>query len=284
MLKVVHIDVTRAVLEALGWPGGKERVNRVACAAAFPDEVESIAVEHLGTHFLSWNFGAFTHFCRPVDPREGIFRGYSYHRDWSCPQFEPPGCKVSARPGAWGWLMDAEAMATEPLSQLLRTLDGHASVSLDDLTFPTAATMAGWVESLLGRAGSLSSARTEHAVDTLCGWALHFVQDCCVPHHVQGLLLGGHDRFEGEVAGIWRSRPELRDLSKLPRPSPHQVVSLRAACEQAATSALEQLSSADDDEAPKPPGLGATSAWVALVSCIKHTSIASSYLMERYAH
>lgn len=56
---------------------------------------------------------------------------------------------------------------------------------------------------------------TAPAYSKECGHALHFVQDACVPHHVWGLLLWGHQEWEDDIEERWiQHRAMLEDAGE----------------------------------------------------------------------
>lgn len=202
MNSAFHIDASKRVALACGWPGD---VNLLARNAAYPDEVRAVLVEGLGAHAFGHNFAAFTHFCKPVEDEAGwSFRGYNYSRDASLPQLPLPDKHVTAEPYAWGPPILSTFWDDEPLAALLNVLEGHASTAADHLTFPTAANMASWVELNYEELDAAPDRSTDEQA-ILAGYMLHFVQDCCVPHHVLGVLLAGHSEFEAAIDDLWRT-------------------------------------------------------------------------------
>lgn len=233
-----HIDATKTIAKFLGWGGHQ---NLLAKSAAYPDSVEAVEVEGLGLHYLGHNFAAFTHFCRPVG--DGLFRGYCYGRDPSTPHFDFPLRKVISHPTAWiigaggvGSAIGPHEWEQEPLTRLLRTLEGHGSTGVEDITFPTAAVMAEWVW------GVSTMVDRGLRTDVLVGYVAHFVQDCCVPHHAMGALLLGHSSFEALIGDLWRKWSVDGTAQVLIDKAREQPIdpakSVRTLCEEAATASV----------------------------------------------
>lgn len=79
---------------------------------------------------------------------------------------------------------------------LLRPLRGASDVELLRGPHPDAASLADWhyAQAMQAmRAGEPETAYFE------LGYALHLVQDLCVPHHARNTILSGHERFEVEA-------------------------------------------------------------------------------------
>jgi hypothetical protein len=131
---------------------------------------------------------------------------------------------------------------SEPLTHLLRALDGRASICADDLTFPTAAVMAEWLW------GVLLGSRDQKQTDALVGYAVHFLQDCCVPHHALGALLLGHAEFEAMLGEtwIWWVNDGTADalIDKACAQKLDREKSIRTLCEEAARVSLVSASRA----------------------------------------
>ena len=212
-----HIDMTKVLAEAIGWKGD---VNLLARNASFPDDARVITIEGYGAHLFGKNIASFTHFCRPVLGTEGVrFEGYGYKIDRSVPHFDLSNRKVVPAPKEWGFpiAQDESLLLDEPLAKLIATLTDPATkgcIEADELTYPTAANMAAWAskaaEKLRG-GGQLS----QKAIDTLAGWIMHFVEDCCVPHHAEGLCLKGHQGYEGDLEERWREMRGNGEAQKL---------------------------------------------------------------------
>lgn len=204
MNQSTHIDMSLSVAEQVGWKGDKKLLAR---NAAYPDQVRCIEVEGYGAHVVGRNLASLAHFCRPINGQKPItYQGYCWMRDRSTPHIELSKRKVISKPAEWGFPTDEMTQDCEPLFDLVRTLTGHGCLEADEFTYPTAAVMAGWCEKVMRilPPALYSGARRQEALDTLAGWALHFVQDCCVPHHVECLLLKGHSGFEGDCEERWR--------------------------------------------------------------------------------
>lgn len=188
----LHVAMTKEAALAIGWRGD---VNMLARSAVCPDTVPVIKVESLGSHLLGHNFASFTHFCRPISDADGtVFRGYNYKRDRSLPGLDLPDKTVSSNYVGWGDLLFLSQKEKDPLNVLLEGMKARGdSMALDEMTFPTAATMAEWFEGCTGRLGY-------PAFDAAAGCTVHFLQDCAVPHHAMGLLADGHQAFEGDLS------------------------------------------------------------------------------------
>lgn len=236
-----HIDASKRVALLCGWPGD---LNVLAKAASFPDEVRSVLVEGLGAHALGHNFAAFTHFCKPVKDDLGwVYRGYCYNRDESLPQLPLPNRRVIASPQAWGPPIPSTLWDAEPLDAVLRVLDGHASIAADHMTFPTAANMAEWVQAAWDDVFDAED-RDSYEHNILAGYMLHFVQDCCVPHHVLGVLLAGHSEFEAAIDDLWRTWAQNGRADQIITDELKRVKagsSVRAVCEAAALDSRVSL-------------------------------------------
>lgn len=202
MIGRTHIDMTSFVADIVEWPGDRKLLAR---NAAFPDEVRSVEVEGVGAHIFGHNLAALCHFVRPVG--EYRFHGYCWKKDRSLPHIDLPNRVVNPKPGAWPFPIDYELERKEPLAVLIHTLDfpsTHGSIAADEVTYPTAAIMANWIECAFRDVRHVEEARRQEARDVLAGWACHLAaQDPVVPHHAAGLLLDGHSAFEGEVDEQW---------------------------------------------------------------------------------
>jgi len=185
----LHVALTKHVALSIGWRGA---ISNVARAAILPDAVRTLEAAGIGAHFLGHNLASLTHFCRPMG--EGLFRGYNYHRDRSLPNVNLPDRDVTPRPDGWPAVLTDEERERDPVAVLVRGAASRGdSIALDELTFPTAATMAAWLEGCL-------SGKAWESFDVISGMICHFAQDCAVPHHAMGLLGDGHQAFEGDAS------------------------------------------------------------------------------------
>jgi len=194
-----HIALTKVVIETLGWRGN---CNLVAQNADYPDRVRAVEVEKYGAYVIGRNLASLTHFVRPVG--DGKFMGYCWGHDSSVPHIDLSSVKVIPKPGAWGWPIDDEMAAKEPLAVLVRglTQPGHiGSIQADELTYSTTAIVGEWVfDCYKALAKKLTGEERQKALDTIAGWQFHFgAQDPAVPQHSIGVLLDGHSGFEGDV-------------------------------------------------------------------------------------
>lgn len=167
-----------------------------ASYAATPDAVADVCLGRLGTHVLGHSAAGLMHFTCPT--ASGHMRGYSWRMDASIPTplrtLDLPLGDVTHRPDRWLDLgVSSAAAAAHPLAALLRDLTGKAPLDADALTFPTSAVLAAWLERL--PAGPLRT-----------GCICHLVQDACVPHHVRGYLLRGHQEYEAAMHVEWCRR------------------------------------------------------------------------------
>lgn len=224
-----HVALTAAVLDVLEYPGDHKLVAK---NAYYPDLVLSIAVEGQGSHIFGRNLASLVHFTIPYAK---IFRGYCWKRDDSLPHMDLGGRKVIPHPEAWGSPIIGELVYEEPFNQLVDDLKAsHSCIEADDITYSTAAVMAGWVQfAYAATPPTLTADR-----DTLLGWALHLTaQDPCVPHHAMGWLLAGHSGFEGDMGELlnkWMKSGRLqKEIAKYKDQKP-QYVRLRDLAEATA--------------------------------------------------
>ncbi len=221
MNRSTHIDLTKTVALAVGWPGD---VNTLARSAALPDEVLTVRVKGAGHHFLGHNLASLCHFCVPYG--DG-FRGYNYKMDGSLPGWNLPDAEVFASNSGWH-LNQACQDGPDPLDELLH--NKKIRHSADELTFPSAAIMAQWLAIEFKYHNGYNKTR-----DYIAGMICHFVQDCCVPHHARGVLASGHRSFEGKLDDEWPHFKEGREWKindKIAMPK-----SIREICEREAAIA-----------------------------------------------
>lgn len=242
MNQSTHIDMSLTVLEALGWTGD---AKLVAKNAAFPDQVRLIEVTGLGFNFMGHGFQSLEHFGMP-GPKDAegrfVLNGYCFKRDKSVPHLDLPNRTTIVHPEAWGdAVQKADTEKAEP-TYTITHVPGYKTYA-DEMTFAAASAMADWTEKTYRK---LRVAKEAALCDTTAGWAFHFVQDLCVPHHVLLLLLDGHSGFEGDVDECWNrmkgagtvnellktlvkadnaSEPTIRAIAE--HTAPKSVVSLR---------------------------------------------------------
>lgn len=164
--------------------------------AAAPDAVADVCLGRLGTHVLGHSAAGLMHFTSPT--ASGHMRGYSWRMDASIPTplrtLDLPLGDVTHRPDRWLDLgVSSAASAAHPLAALLRDLTGKAPLDADALTFPSSAVLAAWLE------------RLPHG-PVRTGCLCHLAQDLCIPHHVRGYLLRGHQEYEAAAHVEWCRR------------------------------------------------------------------------------
>ncbi len=210
-----HIAMTRAVVEALGWPGDR---NLVARSARWPDDARVIEVEKYGAHVIGKNLASLTHFTRPVGG--GKYIGYCWKLDKSVPHIDLSSVKVIPKPEAWGdWAEDdPEIQAAEPFAKLVKDLTGHASIQADEITYSTAAVMAAWAfETYVKLAKKLPPGpERQKVLDILAGMDFHLgAQDPAVPHHGACVMLDGHAGFEGDTDECYKRMEGSGEIGEL---------------------------------------------------------------------
>lgn len=204
MLESTHIAMSKAVLDAVEWPGDR---NYAARNAAFPDEVRSIEVEKYGAHVIGKNLSSLVHFCRPT--AGGHFAGYCWSSDKSVPKIDLSKVQAISKPDEWGFPVQPQVdiVAVEPFALLLESLrKSHSSLQADEVTYTTSAVMAGWTRQSFGKiAQRLIGQEKDRALGALAGWTFHLgAQDPVMPHHANGTLLDGHSAFEGDVDELYK--------------------------------------------------------------------------------
>lgn len=185
--RALTYDVALAVLR------NKEDARVVAAFSGFPDQVEDVSIVGIGTHIVGRNLAALTHFQVPTGP--GVFRGYSWALDKSA-GIDLPDRDVEIRTAGWNEIVSGSRFQ-HPVAVLIADLQGRASLAADEITYPTAATMAGWV----------ARHHLRHRWREAAGSVCHWVQDASVWHHRQGWLLRGHSAYEGRLDDVY---PEQR--------------------------------------------------------------------------
>lgn len=232
MQGAVHVDLSLVAADAVNWPGDRKLLAR---NAVFPDAVASVAIEQHGAHLFGRNLEPLTHFCRMVDQTP---IGWGLKFDPSLPHLDISNKKVLFRP-VWPWPVDLVLQQSVPLAVLLRTLNApetRGTTEADCITFPAASTMAAWCETVIHTLPKdVRASEQQEARDIVAGWALHYIEDCAVPHHAGGMLLAGHDEFEVQQAVMWqelraKDAPYFRD----PDPQFPVVGSLRGIAERCA--------------------------------------------------
>lgn len=208
-----HCTMTKAVVEALGWPGD---LNLVARSAGWPDQARVIEVEKYGAYVLGHSLSSLTHFCRPLGG--GKFEGYCWKLDRSVPHIDLSTVKVLPHPDAWGDWADPEIQAAEPFAKLVKDLTGHASIQADEITYSTSAVMAEWTyETYVKLVKKLPPGpERQKVLDILAGMDFHLAaQDPPVPHHGDCILLDGHSAFEGDVDEVYKKMEASGEIAAL---------------------------------------------------------------------
>lgn len=197
MQQRMHVLVTADVMQRCGL-----RPDGVDCVAE-PDRVGEggpddslllagdVRAEGFGSRILGMNLCSLLHFCVPVPRRNGCsFRGYSWDMDRSLfflSALEMTPLEVPS--------VSAPGVGSGPYRSLF---DSTTSRRLTDLTFPTAAAMAGFFWSLAW--GGIGSYRHAIPPPRAVLWACHMVQDVLgVKHHQRGFLLRGHGEGEAQA-------------------------------------------------------------------------------------
>ncbi len=139
------------------------------------------------------------HFGRRVlrgDRRGFTMVGYEWSRDRSIPKLDLPDKTISAHADRWTWPIDDALRARDPLALLVGSTG--INLSADEVTYPAASSYAEFFEFCIQRLAKIGVERTK-AVSVLVAWALHMIQDLCVPHHAACMLLAGHAAFEADA-------------------------------------------------------------------------------------
>jgi hypothetical protein len=197
MKSATHREVTRLVAHRVLGPKFARYADDIAVAATIPDDVQDIVVGRFGTKVAGHVTGALTHFCVPTDD-QGHMRGYNWHMDRSLchalRRFDPRVGDVRCKVEPWVPVVGRALAMQHPLTRLIADLGGHATLDADNVTFPTAATMADWVWRTVTVLGLTPPSAK------VVGCVCHWIQDCCVPHHARGWLLNGHSKAEQRMA------------------------------------------------------------------------------------
>jgi hypothetical protein len=171
-------------------------------AAALPDLVNELACQVPGlgpqTSMLGHNLASLEHFQRA----DG--RGYYWPGDES---LTVAGRLVeTAAAVAQAHVTVNHTGEPAPLVPMLdpppvvASVASQPSATVCSCDFPSAALGAAYY----GEAARQWAAQGNTAGWRRCaGYALHFVQDCLVPHHAWGCLLYGHAAFEDELEARW---------------------------------------------------------------------------------
>jgi hypothetical protein len=238
MREATHAAMSKAVLEALGWPGDR---NLVARNAMFPDEVEAVTVEKYGAHVIGLGLSSLCHFTIPTSG--GKFQGYGWELDKSVPAIDLSSVKVVPHPEAWGFpvAQHEDMLLDEPLAKLVRDLTGHGTIQADEITYSAGSSMVDWANGCYRKlAVRLVGQMRRQALDVTAGWQFHWAGDGPMPHHRLGILLKGHAAFEGDVDELYKTMEASGEIAALLRSlvaannAPYPMT-VRAVVEQAAS-------------------------------------------------
>jgi len=215
MIQATHIALTKAVLDAIEWPGDR---NLAARNAAFPDSAPVIEVEKYGAHVIGKSLSSLCHFARPLGG--GHFGGYCWGSDKSVPHIDLSQVKVIPKPDEWGAPLTGQVdlLLNEPFALLVEALRRtHGSIQADEITYSTASVMGEWhFANFLALAKRLDGPLKSAALSMLLGWILHLIaQDPPVPHHAMGVLLDGHTAFEGDVDECYKRMEGSGEIAAL---------------------------------------------------------------------
>ena len=235
-----HAAMSKAVVEALQWPGDR---NLVARNAMFPDDNNTIAIEKYGTHLVGKSLSSLTHFTCPVGG--GKYEGYGWMLDKSVPHIDLSGVKVLPRPEMWGFpvAQHPDLVALEPFAKLVRDMTGRMTIQADEITYTAGSIMADWAFVCYRTLGKrLNGQMRRQALDVVAGWTFHFAGDC-MPHHADGIMLDGHAAFEGDVDELYKKMDGSGEIAALLKSlvaadnAPPDLTA-RMIVEQAATAAV----------------------------------------------
>jgi len=159
--------------------------------------------------FLGHNLASFQHFeCT----RNGLSSGYLWNEDasltlpgeWATAELmEYLHTHVVCQQDPKGEKQPFPGNGSSPMSVCYEAQKGK---TLDAFEFPSASSMGDWYgERSLDawKAGYFSDWRRG------AGFALHFVHDALVPHHVWGNLLHGHSEWENQIEAFWKEHLRL---------------------------------------------------------------------------
>lgn len=178
-----HGDLTLVACHLDGIP--RAQAEPLIQGAEKADYVDDVACSIPFRDEFPGTWSALCHFQRP----DGS--GYYWDADRSLGALEDLGdlaLHVARAPVLGSSLPMRAACAAQP------------SAGLSDFRFPSAAQM--------GSHWSTFPAFSEEA-----GRALHMLQDACLPHHVWGCLLWGHQEFEDALEGLWFQHREMLHLA-----------------------------------------------------------------------
>lgn len=183
-----HEDLTRVACYLADIRG--DHAERLVAASSEPDRLSdvlcSVPLEGKQPVVFGRQLTSLQHFQGP----DG--RGYRWSQDRSLGCLEEIG---DAGMHLTGMVVSGTS------APMVRACQAQPEVTLGDFVFPSAASL-----------GSYYS--TFPASSTENGYALHLVQDSCIPHHAWGCLLWGHAEFETAAEHEWyRHRQMLKEAS-----------------------------------------------------------------------
>lgn len=151
------------------------------------------------TSIAGHNLSSFQHFlvC------DSGFRGYQWDSDsslgWIDKLVDLPvkwlHSRIDHKLNAQSSGFPSSVLAISPMSIFVE----NQSTKFDEFRFPSAADVGQFYGDILPR----QSLSLEEWIQA-CGFVLHMVCDVCIPHHVLGWLLRGHQNFEDSLEDRWR--------------------------------------------------------------------------------
>ncbi len=185
----MHTDMTERV--ALAVLNDAAAAKIIASTATFPDDVDDIQVEGVGTHIVGKTFCSVTHFDDEND------KGYCWKRDASVHGIDLPNRGVLCLHNRWA------SVFRPTTGHPMRALDGEIA---DEMTFASSFSMASWIQTFcVGRRKSHKRA---------LGCAIHLVQDC-TRHHAKMWMLKGHATHEAQLQDRWFSPAFLKNRGRI---------------------------------------------------------------------
>lgn len=180
-----HEDLTSVACHLAAVPKGKreELIQGAGHADYLDDVLCSVPFEGETPKLMGRSLTSLQHFQRP----DGS--GYYWDADKSLGVLEELGDVATT-------IARAHVSGTTP--PMRKAMQYQPGAVFGNFRFPSAAAVG-------------SHWSTFPALSQECGRALHFVQDACVPHHVWGVLLWGHQEFEDDLEATWtQHRDELK--------------------------------------------------------------------------
>lgn len=209
-----HRSLTRATLALMGISG--DEAEAMIQASQAPDHLRDVLVHMPGEGYQDRIFdkelAAFLHFQLVGG------RGYCWQDDASLSILDDLGDLG----------MRATRMTVLGTSvPMLRACKEQPGVVLCDFRFPSAAKACGCY-----------AAMSEGRDSVLMGMALHFVQDCCVPHHAWGALRWGHQAWEDGAEALWLDHVGRLMVDPAAIPDTLGRAAAAEACDQASVEEL----------------------------------------------